>query len=701
MKNLLNKKESNQKRIMVIMSAALIVCMVFVSIAGNNISSADTKLKKDVKNTEKEIAKVYPDVLKSNGNSKDKVETTYVIMDADGKNQDVIVTEKLSNNKNEKELNDFSSLENIENTSGNEKFTKNGNNISWKADGNKIEYKGNTKEELPVKVKVSYYLNGEEKSAKQIAGKSGNVKIRFDYEVINKNSIDGKIYDHPYTMMSGLVLKNEDFSDVNVTNGKAIDDGSKTVALGVAFPSMEKNLGINNLNLSIPSYVEVSAYTDNFNIMGTYSAAISGEFNDIDENYSGDIDSKINMLKDNLNKLSDSSKQILQGSEKLSEGGNKLNEGVSSLSIGANNIDQGFGEALSGAKALNEGLKNLSQNSKKINDGMSMLETSIFDDATNQIREKLKDNEISLTPETYIQVIQGISDNALKLSEKKLRDELKSKGITNLDLQNQILSVAYNILMTENKFEANNDDIREAIIEAGKIAKHAQYVKTAVEKNKEKAINVLVSKGYSKDDINEEIIAVTSTAIELANGNVDMIESKNSEAIEYVKDASTFVNGGINSVENVRKLASIAVGKETPKKLNDLKDNLDRFESLKAGIKEYTSGVDTIAAGSDKLLIGMIELNNGIEKLNDASSKLSSGSDNLKNGINKLKDSINKFDSEGISKFTESLSKSDIIKISNNIKGIKEASKKQVFIGGKLDSMSGESRIIFKTEEIN
>lgn len=701
MKNLLNNKESNQKRIMAIMSAALIVCMVFISIAGNKISSADTKIEKDVKNTEKEIAKVYPDELKSNGNSKDKIETTYVIMDADGKNKDVIVTEKLSNNKNEKELNDFSSLENIENTSGNEKFTKNGNNISWKADGNKIEYKGNTKEELPVKVKVSYYLNGEEKTANEIAGKSGNVKIRFDYEVINKNLIDGKIYDHPYTMMSGLVLKNEDFSDVNVTNGKAIDDGSKTVALGVAFPSMEKNLGITNLNLSIPSYIEVSAYTDNFNIMGTYSVAISGEFNDIDENYSGDIDSKINMLKDNLNKLSDSSKQILQGSEKLSEGGNKLNEGVSSLSIGANNIDQGFGEALSGAKALNEGLKNLSQNSKKINDGISMLETSIFDDATNQIREKLKDNEISLTPETYIQVIQGISDNALKLSEKKLRDELKSKGLTNLDLQNQILSVAYNTLMTENKFEANNDDIREAIIEAVKIAKHAQYVKTAVEKNKEKAINLLVSKGYSKDDINEEIIAVTSTAIELANGNIDMIDSKNSEAIEYVKDASTFVNGGIKSVENVKKLASIAVGKETPKKLNDLKDNLDRFEALKAGIKEYTSGVDTIASGSDKLLIGMISLNDGIEKLNEASSKLSSGSDNLKNGINKLKDSINKFDSEGISKFTESLSKSDIIKISNNIKGIKKASKNQVFIGGKLDSMSGESRVIFKTDEIN
>lgn len=701
MKKLLVGIENNKKKIIAIFSVVLIASMLIFSIAGNSISLADTQLEKNIKNTDKEINKVYPGALKSNGNSKDKVETTYVIMDADGNEQDVIVQEKLSNKNNEKELGDYSSLENIENTSGNEKFTKSGNSITWKAEGNKIDYRGSTKDKLPVKVRVSYYLDGEEKTAREIAGKSGNVKIRFDYEVLSKNSVNGKSYDHPYTMMSGLILKDENFSDVNVTNGKAVDDGSKTIALGVAFPSLEKNLGINNLNLSIPSYVEVSAYTDNFNILGTYSVAISGIFNDLDDDYSGNIDSKINTLKDNLNKLSDSSKQILNGTTKLSEGGNKLNEGIGNLSIGANDINHGFSQALSGTRALNEGLQNLSKNSKKINDGMSLLEKSIFDDATIQIREKLKDNEISLTPKTYIQVIQGISDNALKLSEKKLRDELKSKGITNLDLQNQILSVAYNILMTENKFEANNDDIREAIIEAGKIAKHAQYVKTAVEKNKEKAINLLVSKGYSKDDINEEIIAVTSTAVELANGNIDMIDSKNSEAIEYVKDASTFVNGGINSVENVRKLASIAVGKETPKKLNDLKDKLDRFESLKAGIKEYTSGVDTIASGSGELLTGMIELSNGISKLNDASQELSNGSNNLRNGINKLMEGVNRFDSEGISKFKDSLEKSDIIEISNNIKGIKEASKEQIFMGGKLDSMTGESRIIFKTEEIN
>lgn len=698
--NRIKKIINNKRGIATTTSFLLIVSLIMISISDKNASSANTKIDKDVKNMEKDIDNAYPKVLKSNGNSKDKIETTYVIMDADGKHLNTIVTEKLSNNANEKELNDLSNLENIENTSGNETFTKNADNIKWKADGNKIEYKGNTEEKLPVKVHVSYYLNGEQKTAEEIAGSCGNVKIRFDYEILHKNLVNGRVYDHPYTMISGVILNDDNFSDVNVTNGKAVDDGNKTVALGIAFPSMRENLGIKDLNLLIPSYIEVSAYTDNFNILGTYSVALSDMFNDIDSDYSGEIDSKIKTLKESLNKLSDSSKQLLMGTKELYNGEYKLDNGIKNLSNGTSALNKGFSEALTGAGALNDGLQNLSKNSKKINDGMNMLESSLFDDATNQMREKLKDNEIILTPENYIQTIQGISDKAVKVAEKNLRNELKSKGVTNLELQNQILSAAYNRLMAENKSEASIDEIKTAIKASCEIAKHAQYVKNAVEKNGEIAIGILTSKGYSNEEMTEELIAVTSTSLELANGDVTAIDSKTSEAVLYVKDAQIFSNAKTNSVENVKKLSSIAVGKETPQKLAYLKNNLDRFESLKAGIMEYTNGVNAAATGSSKLLIGLNELDCGIRKLDEASSELSRGSDSLRNGLNKLSESMNRFDKEGISKFTESLNKSDIIEISNNIKGIKEASKHQIFMGGKLDSMSGESRIIFKTDEI-
>ena len=107
-------------------------------------------------------------------------------MDADGNVLESIVTEQLANNGKYDTISDYSTLKNIENTSGHEKFSKNGNNIVWNAKGKSIKYKGTPTTGLPVNVKITYYLNGKKMSAEDIAGKAGNVTIRFDYN-INQN----------------------------------------------------------------------------------------------------------------------------------------------------------------------------------------------------------------------------------------------------------------------------------------------------------------------------------------------------------------------------------------------------------------------------------------------------------------------------------------------------------------------------------
>lgn len=700
MKNLEKIIKGDKKGIIIPFICVLLILSILFYFTNKISYSANKKMDKNIKKTEKVISKTYPKMLKSNGESKDKIETTYVIMDKDGKEEDVIVSEQLSNNKNEKELKDYSTLSNIENTSGNEKYSKSGNEINWEADGNKIEYKGKATEKLPVNVKISYYLNGEKKRADDIAGKSGNVKIRFDYEISKKDFARGRYYAHPYTMASGLILENDNFSDVTVTNGKAIDDGNKTVAMGIAFPSMNENLGIEKSKLDIPSYVEISAYTDNFNILGTYSIAMSGIFNDLDTSKADDINSKMNMLNDNLNKLSDSSKKLLEATDELSNGSTKLDKGISDFKSGSEKLYKGSNEILIGAKALGNGLQKLNENSPIINEGMKKLEESIFENATVEIREKLGDENINLSPDTYIQVIQGISDKSIQIAEKKLRDELKTAGVSNISSQNQILSVAYNKLMIDGKSEADRGEIKEAIEYASKMGERAVFVQKSIIKNKEMAKNILIASGHEEKGINDESIALMSTAISLANGDVANIESKMSEATEYLKSAGIFKDGNINALENVRKLASIAVGKETPKKLSELKDNLDQFEALKAGINEYTNGVNSLAIGSKKLVLGMTDLNNGIEELNNSGEKLKGGSKSLREGIDKLNKGMNRFDREGISKFVNTLKASDLKKITSNLEGIKEASRHEVFVGGKADEMSGESKIIFKTGEI-
>lgn len=132
----------------------------------------------------------------------------------------------------------------------------------------------------------------------------------------------------------------------------------------------------------------------------------------------------------------------------------------------------------------------------------------------------------------------------------------------------------------------------------------------------------------------------------------------------------------------------------------ELKTNLDQVESLVSGIRQYTSGVDSAAMASQKISSGMGDLNKGILDLKDGSMKLSSASKKLKTGINSLDSGLHRFNNEGIEKFVNGLKGNDITNIVNNLEGVKAASSKEVFVGGKLDEMSGESKIIFKTGEI-
>lgn len=697
----MNMKNKSIKIISLIACAALVTSGGAMCFNHSNSAYANSKTEKDIKKAEEEIDKAYPSLLKSNGDSKDKIETTYAIMDSDGKLRKTIVSEQLANNNKEKTLNDISNLKNIENTSGNEKFTQDGNNLKWNAGGNKIQYKGNATSELPVDVKVTYYLEGQRKTAKEIAGKSGNITIRFDYDVKKEEVANGKTYKHPYTMASGLILDNAHFSDVKVSGGKAVDNGNQTIAFGVAFPSMNENLGIDRSKMNIPSFVEISAYTDKFEITGTYTIALSGLFNDINTTEANGANGKVQELKSGLNLLSDSSNKLLKGADDLVAGATEFDNGMAAFVLGVNKLQDGSGQLTAGMDEFSKGLMAISANSSQINDGVAKLELSIFDNATKQMRSKTGNESITLTPSTYVQVIQGISDNAIATAEKKLRASLAKQGVTDANLQNQILSVAYNSLMASGKTEASMDEISGAIKNAGVIAKEAGFVQKSIDKNQSAVIQILKSKGYSDEQITTEVVAVYSTALELVGGNPNAIDSKIQEtAKEYVKATIVFQNGAINASDNSSKLAAIAIGKETPKQLVELKTNLDQVESLVSGIRQYTSGVDSAAMASQKISSGMGDLNKGILDLKDGSMKLSSASKKLKTGINSLDSGLHRFNNEGIEKFVNGLKGNDITNIVNNLEGVKAASSKEVFVGGKLDEMSGESKIIFKTGEI-
>ena len=145
-----------------------------------------------------------------------KTETVYVFASASGEVHKIIVSDWIHNPLGSDTLTDSSTLGSVENVKGDETYTVNEAGLRvWDAKGYDIYCHGTTDSELPVSVSVSFSLDGVPVSAEELAGKSGRVKIRFDY--ITKCSetveIDGK------EILKGLSL-NIDKNEIHALMGE-------------------------------------------------------------------------------------------------------------------------------------------------------------------------------------------------------------------------------------------------------------------------------------------------------------------------------------------------------------------------------------------------------------------------------------------------------------------------------------------------
>ena len=211
-----------------------------------------------------------------------KVETVYVTANASGAVDEVIVSEWLKNANSSAELSDTTELKDIVNVKGKEGFTENSDgSVTWDANGSDIYYQGTTDKELPVDMKITYTLDGKEIAPEDLAGKSGKVTIRFEYDNKEKQvvDVDGKeieVYT-PFAMVSGMMLDSDKFTNVEISNGKVISEGNKYIVMGVALPGLKESLNISDekwdeletdedIESKLSNYFEITADTSDFEL---------------------------------------------------------------------------------------------------------------------------------------------------------------------------------------------------------------------------------------------------------------------------------------------------------------------------------------------------------------------------------------------------------------------------------------------------
>lgn len=357
---------------------------------------------------------------------KDKTETVYIKSDAEGNTKEITVETVLKHPSDGSDIQDQSNLKDIRNTKGDEEYTKGSDgNLIWENHGEDISYKGTSDQEPPVRVKVSYYLDGEQISPRKLAGKSGQVKIRFDYEnsATETVTVKNKAYQvqTPFLVISALALPSDTFSNIQVENGKLMQMDDQNMVIGYAIPGLADSLQLSGYevteDIDIPEYVEVTADAKDFELEFTASIITPGLLEELDTDDLKDAD------------------DFADGMDDLKDGVDDLDEGVGELYDGLKEFDDYLDEYTSGVTALRDamnqvrdGTVQLAANNKGLNDGAAALQSGL-----EQLNAGLKEDSGEGESESSQEALASILEKLNGLTDEQ-KEALAAAGISEEEL---------------------------------------------------------------------------------------------------------------------------------------------------------------------------------------------------------------------------------------------------------------------------
>lgn len=549
-----------------------------------------------------DIADKLMDSVSLKDNDADKDESVYLISDANGNVNKTIVVDHLKNKDKKDTLEDASNLSDIENVKGKEKFTQSGDKLTWQAGGKDIYYQGTATEEPPVTQKVTYYLDGKEISPEDLAGKSGKVKIRFDYtnttsytETVNGEKQTVSV---PFAAVTGLVL-GDGFENIEVTNGKAEVSDSSSVVLGYALPGLKDSLGIKDGDLdgdvNIPEYMEMTADVENFSMPAAMTFVVNAsDYVSTDGIDTSDLDDMINDLKDASTQLQDGSKTLAEGTDTLSDGLSTLQsklgtfasgvgtlqsglktytDGVSTLSGGLNTLGNSTGALVSGADKLNSGAGQLASGSATLKDGLKS-----YTDGANGLAKGASDLDAGIG--TLAEKSGTLVDGATKLDDgaSQLSASASSinEGIKSLDtgLKTPLTDkekAGYQAAAKDSVDKQFSNPDNEANYENTKAKASGVYYETMTSDDSVKqAVQLLKNDSDLMNMINATVGATVETAIK---GSVPDLANKDTATIKKTYNNSPKLQQSVKEVLNLPQTIpdyDALVSAIVDQKLNDM-----------------------------------------------------------------------------------------------------------------------------------
>lgn len=565
-----------------------------------------------------DIADKLMDSVSLKDNDADKDESVYLISDANGNVNKTIVVDHLKNKDKKDTLEDASNLSDIENVKGKEKFTQSGDKLTWQAGGKDIYYQGTATEEPPVTQKVTYYLDGKEISPEDLAGKSGKVKIRFDYtnttsytETVNGEKQTVSV---PFAAVTGLVL-GDGFENIEVTNGKAEVSDSSSVVLGYALPGLKDSLGIKDGDLdgdvNIPEYMEMTADVKNFSMPAAMTFVVNAsDYVSTDGIDTSDLDDMINDLKDASTQLQDGSKTLAEGTDTLADGLSTLQSKLGTFASGVGTLKSGLKTYTDGVSTLSGGLNKLNSNvptlsngittlnssAKSLNDGVALLNATVSAKFTDSEKKTLLD-QVHSTLESQKSEIEKQAQTTVASQKTAIQKQAQSAvDLQKTDIQKQAQStVADQKEDIEKKAQAAVDDQKEQIKSVA--AETVKQQETEIKNQAASAVEQEFTSGKTDYITNEAKKQLASIKPVIESGVkaqfVQKMAEKNSAITDY-DSAKTFFDQNVGMKDGA---AEACVNEQIDTIINNLAGSVASTakdaSKIAAGEAAYTAASQT------------------------------------------------------------------------------------------------------------
>lgn len=625
-----------------------------------------------------------------------KQESVYVNAGADGTVSQITVADWLKGSADiNGTIRDESDLSGITNVKGDETFTQNGKSVEWSAKGKDIYYQGETSQELPVDLKITYKLDGTVMEPKDMLGRSGKMEIHVAYTNKSKQTktIDGKqttLYT-PFIMLTGMILPSEVFDKVEIDNGRVINDGSNQIVVGLGVPGLKESLDLEeDASEKIPDGFTVTADVKDFSMGNTFTYGSPSLFNELELDEIEQLDD----LEEKLDDLTDAAGKIVDGSEELSDnmdkfadkmgdlkssvkefkkdGVDKLAKGIGKMAKGTPELAKGVNEYTSGVTSFASGTSSYVDGAKKITDGCSNLYTKV----------KNLPNQISAF-DTGLKTYTGSVD---KLGTKENVTKLKSGAKSVFD---GITALNTNLAALEKSYETTDTLIKGLKASGADETLIAQM--EAVLNGQKESIQKLKAATSTESELKQGAGAVSGGVTTVMDG-LRQLSAKSSEL--------TGVTSQLNSSmpELVQGVKSLKEGGEALAKNNTTLKNSGRKlqkagGKLKKSVTTVKKGVRSLDKGGKSLVKASGKLVTGVNKLTTASGELNRGS-------NKLSEGASEFNSEGIEEINR-IYEDDMKVFLDRFKAIRQAGKAYKSFSGVAGGMDGDVKFVIETEEIS